>query len=271
MPLVLLLILISNSCNSSCADRGNRPAQGRAETSGLTDEQMLQYMGRENLEDYNADFLVMLETWESAVSHFSRTRAKKPEAIEVARILGWTRPHDKGRTGNRMNDTAEACNAAAKLISGGYLNRSDLKEVGVRAARDICTRIVTEHEALEKMAKVTNRSAKELETAKHYYGTAGKHVARSIREGRIANRDIRGNIDVEAFRQRPPGGRAFPGHPRATVMLPARLPAPRHQSPLAGVAQTAPPSPPTGRSPGSARARPLASHVRRLERTPAQG
>ena len=27
---------------------------------------MLQFMGRENGEDYNADFLVMLETWEAA-------------------------------------------------------------------------------------------------------------------------------------------------------------------------------------------------------------
>jgi hypothetical protein len=25
---------------------------------------MLQFMGRENLDDYNADFLVMLQTWE---------------------------------------------------------------------------------------------------------------------------------------------------------------------------------------------------------------
>ena len=31
----------------------------------LSDEQMLQFMGRENAEDYNADFLVMLETWEA--------------------------------------------------------------------------------------------------------------------------------------------------------------------------------------------------------------
>ena len=32
----------------------------------LDDKQMLQFMGRENGEDYNADFLVMLEIWEAA-------------------------------------------------------------------------------------------------------------------------------------------------------------------------------------------------------------
>ena len=30
----------------------------------LTDQQMLELMGRENGEDYSTDFLVMLNTWE---------------------------------------------------------------------------------------------------------------------------------------------------------------------------------------------------------------
>ena len=32
----------------------------------LSDKQMLQFMGRENLEEYNADFLCMLESWQAA-------------------------------------------------------------------------------------------------------------------------------------------------------------------------------------------------------------
>src|SRR5215831_1330877 len=33
----------------------------------LSDIQMLQYMGRENLEDYDSSFLIQLESWEAAV------------------------------------------------------------------------------------------------------------------------------------------------------------------------------------------------------------
>jgi ParB-like chromosome segregation protein Spo0J len=40
----------------------------------LNDEDMLRFLGRENLEDYNADFLVMLETWEAA-SEYCGARA----------------------------------------------------------------------------------------------------------------------------------------------------------------------------------------------------
>jgi hypothetical protein len=35
----------------------------------LDDEQMLQFMRRENMSDYNADFLTMLQTWDAAVQH----------------------------------------------------------------------------------------------------------------------------------------------------------------------------------------------------------
>jgi hypothetical protein len=37
---------------------------------------MLQFMGRENGEDYNAEFLVMLNTWEAAARFFPRMRGK---------------------------------------------------------------------------------------------------------------------------------------------------------------------------------------------------
>ena len=60
---------------------------------------MLQFMGRENSEDYGADFSVMLETWQAAVKYLG---VKKPDSdaacpagstqpIEIARFLGWTR------------------------------------------------------------------------------------------------------------------------------------------------------------------------------------
>jgi hypothetical protein len=52
---------------------------------------MIGFMGRENLEDYNADFLVMLETWESARAYLSAFARKTPQSVEVAHLLGWTR------------------------------------------------------------------------------------------------------------------------------------------------------------------------------------
>ena len=43
----------------------------------------MQYMGRENMEDYNADFLVMLESWEAAIKYCGRGR-ENPQTIDVA-------------------------------------------------------------------------------------------------------------------------------------------------------------------------------------------
>ena len=46
---------------------------------------MLQFMGRENMEDYNADFLCMLETWEAAVK-FAHRSAQNSKPIDIARL-----------------------------------------------------------------------------------------------------------------------------------------------------------------------------------------
>ena len=47
-------------------------------------------MGRENMADYNADFLTMLETWDAAVQHLESVSVKNPQAIVIASLLGWT-------------------------------------------------------------------------------------------------------------------------------------------------------------------------------------
>ena len=41
-------------------------------------------IGAVHIEDYNADFLTMLETWEAAVD-FYRNQSRQP--IEIARVL----------------------------------------------------------------------------------------------------------------------------------------------------------------------------------------
>jgi hypothetical protein len=165
----------------------------------LTDKQMLQFMGRENLEDYNADFLVMLETWEAAVEFLAA--AEKPvEPVEVARLLGWV---DLGNRGGKlysvMNDTAVACNAAAKLIKGSYIKRNQLEDLTVRAVREICARIIAQQETVERMAAKTQRPAAEVEETKKIIGRAGGRVANKVRAGKVAHTNIRGEVDAEAF------------------------------------------------------------------------
>jgi hypothetical protein len=47
-------------------------------------------MGRENMEDYNADFLCMLETWEAGVGFGSARAEQARKPIDIAKLLGWT-------------------------------------------------------------------------------------------------------------------------------------------------------------------------------------
>ena len=51
---------------------------------------MLQFMGRENLEDYNADFLTMLQTWDAAVGFSSSRDETRGHPVDIANLLGWT-------------------------------------------------------------------------------------------------------------------------------------------------------------------------------------
>ena len=45
-------------------------------------------MGRENMADYNADFLTMLQTWDAAVQHMESKDATPSQPIELAYLLG---------------------------------------------------------------------------------------------------------------------------------------------------------------------------------------
>ena len=55
-------------------------------------------MGRENMEDYNADFLCMLETWEAGLVFWPSIDGKTAQPLEIARLLGWDRlPSDRQR------------------------------------------------------------------------------------------------------------------------------------------------------------------------------
>jgi len=171
----------------------------------LSDKEMMQMMGRENLEDYNADFLCMLETYEAAEKFLEKSMSndglcsaehKSIQPIEIAKLLGWTRfsPHEI------LSNTASACNAASKLIKGGYNTREEFKDLSIKAVREITQRAIARMEQLEKAGKIGMRPHSEVQAAKKQVGKAVKAVARETREGSIAQRDIRAEVDVKAYR-----------------------------------------------------------------------
>lgn len=164
----------------------------------LDEEKMLQFMGRENGEDYNADFLSLLETWEAAVKFSGRIRPNKSQPIEVARLLGWTRKADGSE--DRMNHAASACNAAHALITGGYLGRDDLHEMSIETANQIVGRAQARMEQLEKLAQQAKTPRAELEQAKRQVGKAAKQTAEQARDGIVARKDLRGQVDVNTWR-----------------------------------------------------------------------
>jgi ParB-like chromosome segregation protein Spo0J len=163
----------------------------------LTDEQMLQYMGRENGEDYSTDFLVMLNTWEGAVKFAPRDRA---ETINVARLLGWTRRDTSSKNDDRANETAQACAAAHSLISAGHIDRNDLRGLSVFAAKEILQRTNARIEQTKAFAEKTQRPAHEVEQATDAIAKAAKITARQVRDGEVTQKELRAKVDENAYR-----------------------------------------------------------------------
>ena len=171
----------------------------------LTDEQMLGYMGRENMEDYNADFLIMLETWEAARQWIEKSRDfSTVQAIDVAILLGWNikRPQSAGRQEGQamMSRTADACNAAHSLLKDGHINRVDLVDLTVHEAREILTRAAANIARIDKAGKALGTPAAHTKAAKDAVAKAVKTTAKQSREGVVANKDLRGRVDVNAYK-----------------------------------------------------------------------
>ncbi len=165
----------------------------------LDDEHMLQFMGRENMEDYNADFLTMLETWDAAWNWVKSRAFKDPQPIEVTRLLGWT----AGRgvvDGDQMNRTAVACNSAHRLIAGGHVSRADLVDLTVNEAREICTRATANIERIEKAGKAMHTPAAAIEASKKAVAKAVKETAKESRAGGVSQADLRGRVDLNAYK-----------------------------------------------------------------------
>lgn len=164
----------------------------------LTDEQMVQLMGRENLEDFNAEFPIMLETWEAATK-FSALARTDVQAVDIARLLGWTEVHTV-RGVDQMNATARACNAALKLIIGGHMQQADFEGLSVKAAEELAERVISRVEMIERLGEKGGRPAREIAADKRHVANAARSVARDYREGTIAKSNIRQEIDYRAVK-----------------------------------------------------------------------
>jgi ParB-like chromosome segregation protein Spo0J len=168
----------------------------------LTEDQMLGFMGRENMDDYNADFLTMLETWEAAWAWLSATRVvDKDEPLEVAVLLGWTRPRSDNTSKVQMSRTAGACHAARKLILDDRvpLTRADLMDLNVNQAREICERAQANIERIVSLGKTLGTSPAHITQAKEVMAKAVKTTAEQSRNGEVAQKDLRSRVDVNAY------------------------------------------------------------------------
>ena len=169
----------------------------------LTDEQMIGYMGRENLEDYNADFLCMLEAWQAAKAfkerNSGRDRAPNLQAIDIASLLGWVRI--KNAQGDlRANETASACHSADLLMVAGLVSRDDLRGLAVYAVKEICTRAQARLEQMQRIAEERKLPQREVAATAKQIGKAVVKTAQEVRSGALPQREIRGQVDVNAYR-----------------------------------------------------------------------
>ena len=164
----------------------------------LDDEQMIQFMGRENMADYNADFLTMLETWDAAVQHLESLDSQPPQAIELATLLGWNMERTGG--GVQMNRTAEACNSTHKLLQGGVLKREQLADLTVSQVREICVRAQADIDRIRRQAAKTKRPMAEVKAAEKQIAKAVAQTAKEAVRGTIAQKDLRSKVGINAYR-----------------------------------------------------------------------
>jgi hypothetical protein len=163
----------------------------------LTDAQMIKYMGRENGEDYNTDFLIMLNTWEGALTYISgQDPDHDPQAIEIARFLGWTRER-KDRGGDNVTATAAACSTAHSLIQDAHLKRSDLEGLSVDDVEKLTGRTKA---AIDRINKQKRPVAERKAAIKHVERGA-KITARAVKAGDVPSKKIPVTVEREAYDQ----------------------------------------------------------------------
>ena len=164
---------------------------------GISDKEMLQFMGRENGEDYHTDFLVMLATWESAiryeVENLPPDRRQKIEnvTINMAKLLGWIDSR------SQSNKLALTCAKAIDLMANELVTRDDLKGLSCDQAKNFLSGLKLE------INRTKHRFKNEPETGKKQIAKVSrvaKETAEKIRSGEIRPKDIKTSLDTQGLR-----------------------------------------------------------------------
>lgn len=165
----------------------------------LTDLQMLQLMGRENMEDYHTSFLVQLNTWEAAHNHFSSID-EKTDNQKIAETLGWkSKKIVNNKQYEELNITARATSAALELVKSGLVERSEFEGLPITTAVRIVEKAQGRIKQMQRTAESQNLSEKLVQEAKQNIGTAVKETTRQAREGKVAQRDLAATVDINIF------------------------------------------------------------------------
>lgn len=184
----------------------------------LDDKEMVRFMASENTQDYNTDFVRIYEGWEGASRLLGTTDAKA-----VAEFLGMIRRRNDA---NRAKDgpewrpdvSAQVCTAVQKLIERGDIELHDLRELSVKAVREICLSLNRRIELMDKKVdqhkKLADSVGREgpdpgaVVEVKKTYSKAAKEVAEAVRKGEIATTQAYGAVwskaDVETVSKRMP-------------------------------------------------------------------
>lgn len=168
----------------------------------LTDAQMLGYMGRENMEDFNSDFLVMLETWEAAAAFLPDRPGKSVQPTEIAKVLGWmvVRPD---RNNNHINDTANACIAASDLLAEKLVTRDDLKGLTVKEAREVCGGARKIIRQITEVSEQVGAKKEDIAAAREQVSKAVSRTLTDLRDKQIktvTTKNLRETVAVNTYR-----------------------------------------------------------------------
>jgi hypothetical protein len=125
---------------------------------------------RENGEDYDSDFLIMLNTWEGGAGFLKGKQSVKADTtvssssdLAISRLLGWTRAVKvRNRVDDKLTVVAEACAAAHNLISAGHMTHKEFDGLTVTEAREIASRAQTRIRQIDQIGEREGRPKAEI-------------------------------------------------------------------------------------------------------------
>ena len=95
-----------------------------------------------------------------------------------------------------LNDTAEACLTASALIARGIIGRAEFDGMNLRQAREYAAQTQYRVKQMDEAQKTSKRPASDFDKARETISHGAKDAAKAIREGKVAQRDIRGTVDL---------------------------------------------------------------------------